>query len=327
MSIKQFYKDNISKDTTTNNSDFKLFQYNDNILVGFDSDRNLCVVVLSNCDNRNVIHQRTKMISVECNRPVKYQIDGREEKHIVHVLSLKSSSEKDREIFLELVYVMLKDGDVSDEDILDIFRTLTDFFANNREPSDNELTGLYAELDSIEHFQSALDWAKYWQSRDRLKFDVSFSDSVKGEIKATTKSFRVHHFKHEQLISAIYEIFIISYMFRYDDEGDSLLDLITRVKPLVMNHPKKLLRLNLFIKNTPEERLLDIKFNRQYTEDKRKIYKASDVPKFGEATPDGVANAEYDCSLDNVPTIQEDIFVRYIQNVLSESEDENGETI
>lgn len=63
------------------------------------------------------------------------------------------------------------------------------------------------------------------------------------------------------------------------------------------------------LKNVEESRLKHLRFNRAYTEANRHIYRAADIPKFRENTPRGVANAEYDCVLDNVEFIEDDLFI------------------
>ena len=58
----------------------------------------------------------------------------------------------------------------------------------------------------------------------------SISEKLKLEIKSTTKNSRTHHFRHEQLMTELYNIYVLSYMFRYDDEGLSLWELILESK-------------------------------------------------------------------------------------------------
>lgn len=41
-----------------------------------------------------------------------------------------------------------------------------------------------------------------------MKFDFSISEKVKLEVKATVKNIRTHHFRHEQLMTEVYDIFV-----------------------------------------------------------------------------------------------------------------------
>ena len=111
-------------------------------------------------------------------------------------------------------------------------------------------------------------------------------------------------------------------MLRFDDEGLSLYDLIHEVKPLLAHSPKKLLRIDRVLKNVSEDRLREIKFSPEFTKEKRHFYRASSIPKFSETTPDGVANAEYDCNLDNLPFMQDEEFIIMVQDELAKEEKE-----
>jgi hypothetical protein len=139
---------------------------------------------------------------------------------------------------------------------------------------------------------------------------------VKIEIKSTTKNERKHHFKHEQLAYETYDIFVVSYMLRPDDEGISLFDLIETVKPLIMGDPRRLMTLEKYLKNTSEQRLRQCKFNEQLAIDRRRIYMAQDIPRFSEQSPAGLTNAEYDCNLESANSIDENEFITRIQTYL-----------
>jgi hypothetical protein len=249
-------------------------------------------------------------------------VSGEKKSALVHIVRCLSQKEKEKILFLELLDSIIN-NELSDEEIIDAFHTLSDFFKDRTEPSDNELMGLYAELDAMISF-SSLHLEKYWQSQDRMKFDFSITDSLKIEVKATTKPLRTHHFRHEQLVTDLYDILILSYMLRYDDEGVSLLDMIDQVKPLLLHNPKKLMRIDRVLKNVSEERLNSIRFNPDYTREKRHFYSANAIPKFPESTPDGVANAEYDCSLDNIRFVS-DVEVFELINKVLEEESSNGQ--
>lgn len=300
-------------------SDFRLFQLRSGFSIGFDADENLCVVIGSSNASQSPLLQRTKLLSIECNRHLIYLIDGKSEEKLVHIVRCFSKCERDKEIFLELINATIPES-VSEEEVMEVFRTLSQFFANKEEPSDSELIGLYAELEAIKTFSSKINLSDYWQSNDRMKFDFSFSDFLKLEVKATTKDFRTHHFRHEQLVTDMYKIIVLSYMLRFDDAGESLYDLMLKIKPLFINNPQKLLRIDRILKDVSEERLKGFKFSPEYTKEKRHFYLASAIPRFEGETPDGVANAEYDCSLENIPILQDDDFISIVQDELSKEE-------
>ena len=238
-------------------------------------------------------------------------------RHIVHIIRCLSELPREKYLFLELATVLIHESGESEEAIMETFNTLRTFFNDKKELSDNELIGLYAELYTIYSFHESLEIEKYWQSRDRMKFDFSISEKVKLEVKATVKNTRTHHFRHEQLMTEVYNIFVLSYLLRYDDEGLSLYDLLLLCKEFMSKDARKLMRLNYVLKNVGEDRLKYMRFNRAYTDANRHIYRAEDIPKFNQNTPRGVANAEYDCILDNVQFVEDTLFIDIARSTLA----------
>ena len=172
MNIVDFYHELVKGNS--NGSDFRLFTYKDGLSIGFDSDGHLCAVITSSNKAMNPLMQRTKMISVECNTPIHYVFDDGEQNAVVHIVRSYADNSKDNEIFLELVNAMINKEETSDEEILETFRTLSSFFADRSEPSDLELFGLYAEVETILKYRS-LQLENYWQTKDKMKFDFSIS--------------------------------------------------------------------------------------------------------------------------------------------------------
>lgn len=310
------YFDSSSKIT----NDFSLVECTDGIMIGIDKNSKLSVVIKSKNPHCFPIMQKTRNMSIECNMKVTYTLGNQVYKDNVHIIRCLEDHDKEKQLFLELVDVLIREGDNSQESIMETFNTLKSFFSDKKEISDNELIGLYAELYTICHFHEKLNIENFWQSRDRMKFDFSISDKVKLEVKATTKNTRTHHFRHEQLMTELYDIYVLSFMLRYDDEGLPLFDLIEKSKEVLILDSRKLIKINTVIKNTSEERLKNLKFNNDYTISNMHFYKATDIPKFNQFTPSGVSNAEYDCVLDNVKYFQENEFVTLVINTIGEKD-------
>lgn len=315
MEIIDFFKTNF--DIIENNSDYKIAEYKKNFFVGIDKERNVVIVLKPSTQNGRPYNLATKALTLECNAKVSFSTKKEE---TVHILKCLLTTTKEKQIFLEISKLFIND-DYSDKYVIETFNTLQVFFSNRKELSDNELTGFYAELYTIYKFHELINIEQYWQSKDRLKFDFSFSEKVKLEIKSTTKDIRQHHFLHEQLNSNYFEIFILSYKFRYDDTGLSLYELINLVKPILLNLKELYMRLTYLEKNTSIERLKEIKYNQIYTEENMHFYKSCDIPKFKEETPPGVSKAEYDCSLENIPSIGTKDFIDRIIPFTGEKND------
>lgn len=299
--------------------DFSLVKYTDNVFIGCDKSGNCSMVVNSSVPNHNQIMQKTKMLSLECNISVTYELYEETITSTVHVLKCYSREVDEISLFLELSILFVLEGDYSEQHLLSVFKTMVDFFSNKNEPSDIELQGLFAELYAIKKFHNNIKLGDYWQSRDKLKFDFSLSDNLKIEIKSTTKPERVHHFKHEQLTTNLYDIYIISFLLRYDDKGLSLFDLLIEMKSYYRDDPKRLIKILNVLKNTSKSRLLSTKFDQNYIDEKMKVFRAKDVPKFKQSTPNGVFNAEYDCSLENVKEMDLTVFINILKYELSKS--------
>lgn len=285
-------------------NDFSLVMCENDIMIGLDKEAHVSVVVKSS-GKRSPIILKTQNMSIECNINVSYTLNGNIYSDIVHILRCLSDSKKEKDLFIELSTVLLANNDKSEESIMDTFNILKTFFSNKKTLSDNELIGLYAELYTICKYHSSLNIEKYWQTRDKMKFDFSISEKIKLEIKATTKNSRTHHFRHEQLMTELYDVYVLSYILRYDDEGLPLYDLIIKSKEYLSYDPRKLLKINQVLKNVSEERLQNLRFNQDFTDANMHFYRAADIPKFNQNTPPGVVNAEYDSVMDNVNYINE----------------------
>lgn len=294
MEILDFFKSNF--ESISNGSGYKIAEFAKNFYIGIDKESHIVIVIKSDSKNGRPYNISTKALSLECNVRVSFSNGFLEN---VHILKCLLQNKKEKEIFLEVAKLFINDS-YSDTYVIDTFNTLQNFFANKNELSDNELTGFYAEFYTIYKFHDLLNIEKYWQSKDRLKFDFSFSETLKLEIKSTTRENRIHHFKHEQLNSKYFDIYVLSYLFRYDDEGLSLYDLMDKIKPILAGNKELCLRLNYVEKNTSIDRLKNLKYNSIYTNEQMRFYSAKDIPKFKEQTPVGVSKAEYDCSLENV---------------------------
>ena len=249
---------------------------------------------------------------------VQFEVDDVEEKTIAHIIRCYCATPKERDIFLELcpLFETASLSDNQEDALLEIVTILTSFFADSIEPSDNELQGLYAELYTIWTYRNLVNLGIYWQSRQKMTFDFSLTDDIKIEIKSTIKNERKHHFRHEQLMEDPYKVYVVSYLMRQDDEGLSLYDLINMIKPYISHDPRKMLAINRFIKNTSEDRLKEFRFNEAFLEQRKRVYRASDIPKFKESTPDGVSNTEYDCNLDVAKSIDDSIFESEIKSII-----------
>lgn len=312
MSIVEVFNNTFTTKKDFNGADLILVDYDGSILVGISKDNATVVAIKSENPRQGMVARRTALISVECNMYLSYKVGSTVKSDVFHIIKCYSTDGEEVNLFLETALLLIAEGDSTKESIINTFQTLASFFENKHEPSDNELNGLYAELFAIKEFHDELKLGDYWQSKDRLKFDFSITDKVKVEVKSTVKSSRTHHFKHDQLDSDLYKIFILSFMLRHDDNGLSLLELINICKPLLEGDSNKVIRLNRVLKNVDRNRLANISFEEDLTRRNMHIIRGENVPKFSESKPEGVANAEYDCDLEGVDSISSKEFTEEI---------------
>jgi hypothetical protein len=140
----------------------------------------------------------------------------------------------------------------------------------------------------------------FWQSQDRMKFDFSLSDSKKIEVKTTTSDTRKHKFRHEQLVSDIYDTWIVSLLLRKDDKGLSLYELTNTIKNSCPGNLNLHTRISLMLSNYTVEELSSIRFNSEYITQNISFYRTIDIPKFKDKQPVGVTNTEYDSDLTSI---------------------------
>ena len=127
------------------------------------------------------------------------------------------------------------------------------------------------------------------------------------------KPTRVHHFKHDQLLSELYDIKIVSVMFRKSDFGLSLQELVDKIRDKYVDNFILLMHVETAIANVDKDMLYGIKYDEIYLKENLRYFDAKNVPHFNEKTPEGVFNAEYDCCLDTVPTFAEEELINWIK--------------
>lgn len=271
-------------------------------LYGKDSDNNIVFMLPSTSPKLAVLQQETRALSFTFNKRCLLDIEGNIEHAIMHSIVCKERDLDKVEAFIRLTYAFSFSEAGNDQYFLaKLFSAMSNLFATEKSPSDIELQGLYAELYVILYLKkNGVDIANNWQSKNKMKFDFSFTAQKRLEIKSTIKPDRVHHFKHEQLLNQLYDIKVVSMQLQKNDCGVSLLDLINQIRYEYSNNFALLLRIDSVISNIDNRIAENLKYDDTYSKQHIKFYDAEVIPHFNEQTPEGVFNAEYDCVLDNV---------------------------
>lgn len=290
---------------------------NNSCYFGKDNDNNVVFIIPSKTPKLASIYQETKSLRFAFNKKCTFKSDSEEKTQVVHLLICKEKNEDQILAFIRLTRAFAQGERDNDQLYLSkLFSTISSLFDRKRQVSEIELQGLYTELYVILHlYKAGCDLSKYWQSKNMMKFDFSISESKRLEIKSTTKTSRSHHFNHDQLLSELYDIRIVSIMLQKNDRGESLGELIEQIRDKFADNYALLVHIESTISQIDDEELYRIKYDSTYTRTNMQFYDAKDVPHFNQKTPDGVFNAEYDCTLDTSPTINERDMITWLTEV------------
>lgn len=286
----------------------------DTCYFGRDQDENAVFMIPSTLESVPPLHQKTTSLGFFFNRKCSFELNGEEITKVVHILTCK---EKDKErvmAFIRLTRAFAQtDRDNDQLYLAKLFSSISALFDKQKEIADIELQGLFAELYTILHFYKiGCDISKCWQSRNMMKFDFTLSEKKRIEIKSTLMSSRTHHFKHDQLLSELYDIRVVSIMLRKSDIGMSLGDLIEEINEVYSTQYPLLMHIEAIVSHIDKDRLYEVKYDSTYTKINLRYYDALNIPHFNEKTPDGVFNAEYDCTLDTAIDVAETDMISWI---------------
>lgn len=288
------------------------------VYCGYDENNYFFIAIESNDNTTETYNQITRELEFRYNITCKVTINEVHKVGKFHILICKTLDKKHLDIFKRLIssFVLNEDYHNSDK-ISDLFSSFLSLFSKplNRDYKDFE--GFFTELYFILYmYKQGLNVSKYWQTKEKMKFDFNFSEVCKLDIKSTSKPNRIHHFLHEQLASEIYDIRIVSFKVRTSDQGLSINDLITRVREVLLLplHVEKYI--NNYISNTVNvEELDNLKFDEPFLLDNIRFYNANSIPKFDCKQPNGVTKTEYDSDLTFAESTELTEIVNWIKNI------------
>ena len=268
---------------------------------GKDSDGCVVFMLLSKSPKVPSVNQETKSLRFIFNQKCVFNCNQKEEKNTMHILTCKEKDKEKLMAFIRLTKSFSSTETGQDQYYLaKLFSSISALFDKQRWVSEIEVQGLFAELYTILYLNNnGCDISKYWQSRNKMKFDFSLGDTKRMEIKSTLKNERIHHFRHDQLLDELYDIRIVSILLRKSDIGVSLSDVVDQIRLLYANNFSLMLHIESTVSQIDEDLLNDVKYDIPYLESNIRFYDAKRIPHFNEKTPEGVFNAEYDCILDN----------------------------
>ena len=286
------------------------FENFNDVYIGVDENGYTFISIESHDCINDCYIQKTKKLLFKYNVFCTIKINNESKSTKLHILTCTSLEQKHIINFKRLISAFIKTEEYNmSAKISDLFSVFLTMFSIPKNRTYEDFEGFFSELYFMYHMRmNGLDISSYWQSKAKMKFDFTFSNQMKLDVKSTSRLNRIHHFKHEQLASDIYDIRIVSLLIRKADRGLSINDLINRILeigPLPLSAEKII---QSYISNTENDTELDeLKFDEQYILSNIKFYDADIIPKFNCKQPNGVTRTEYDSDLTNCNaiTIQE----------------------
>lgn len=281
---------------------------------GKDENDNVVFLIKSESKDRITNFQETKSLVFIYNKECSFKINEKLDFERVHILICKSKDYNIIQTFIRLAEMFsIETKTYIDLDYLRFFNSLVYLFDKEKNISEIEAQGVFAELLVIKHFYiSKCNILEFWQSKSKMKFDFMVNEKKRIEIKSTLKNTRVHHFKHDQLLSNDYDIVVISTMLQRSDSGISISELADNLKELFPYH----YNLNIFIEThlskLTYEMLNNIRYDEVYFKRKLKIFNAKKIPKIENDISQGIFNIEYDVVMDNIEDMTFDIFKKWL---------------
>lgn len=294
---------------------YEVFAVDESCYFGKDKDNNVVFMIPSLTVRIAPVYQETRSLRFAFNKKCTFCNEKNVESKVVHLLTCKEKDDDKIMAFIRLTKAFAQNDRDNDQYYLArLFSSISALFDKERKVSEIELQGLFAELYTILYFsKKSCEISRFWQSRNKMKFDFSISEKKRIEIKSTLKTSRTHHFKHDQLLSEIYDIYIISFMLRKSDFGVSLENLVDAIRETYSDNYALLMHIETSLAYVDKDMLREIKYDELYLKENLKYFDAKDIPHFNEKMPDGVFNAEYDCCLDTSPTVSEEFLISWIK--------------
>lgn len=297
-------------------NDYLVFQVEQsNQYFGRDADGNVIFMMKSSLPQITPVHQETKSLRFVFNKKCVLHFEGKTNVEVMHVLTCKNNELEKIMAFIRLTKSFSTDDTKFDQYYLaKLFSAISALFDKQRQVSESEMQGLFAELYVILYLRNiGCDIAQYWQSYNKMKFDFSLDAQRRLEIKSTLKVERIHHFRHEQLLSNLYDIKIVSVMLRKNDCGISLGNVVEKIRTLYSNNFALILHIENTVSQVDDNLLYSIRYDQTYLKNNIRFYDATDIPHFNEKSPDGIFNAEYDCQLDTAKDLSQERLVSWIK--------------
>lgn len=286
-------------------------EFSDRLFFGKDKENNIICAKL-NTTKELAFSMTTKAIELYQNYHFILQTETEEISGNYDMIILKNTFVDTKSTFVNLCLNFYNED--SDRSIIELTNDLIEMYKIISIKDSMFEQGLWAELFSIMYIKNNYDIniSKYWHNNNYNKYDFSFNENTKLEVKSTTKEFREHRFSHEQIYTN-YDVIISSVKVRKDDNGYTVFDLYAQVEELFESRYDLLTKIEKELKKVDKNNL--DKYDFDYSIQNIKFYLNKETPHFDKPEPDGVHSTEYTVVLENIKEITNDKLIKLLGNL------------
>ncbi len=288
---------------TFENEGYYVKEFSDELYFGKDKDNNI-ICAKMNSSKEQAFSLKTKAIELFQNYHFILKTDDEEVSANFDMLVLKNNFIDTKDTFVKLCLNFYNQD--SDKGIIELTYDLIEMYKMTLPGDHYSEQGLWGELFTILYLKKYYDIniANYWHNDNYNKYDFSFNEHYKLEVKSTTKENREHRFSHEQLYTD-YDILISSVQMRKDDNGYSVFDMYKEVEELFASKYELLIKIEKVLSKIDKNNV--IRYDFEYATNNIKFYLNKEIPHFDSVEPDGVHGTEYTVVLDNEEDLGENI--------------------
>jgi len=145
------------------------------------------------------------------------------------------------------------------------------------------------------------------------KHDIEITNSLKIEVKTTTKETRTHRFSHNQIYDNFYDIYVSSVMLFRTEKGISLYDLFIEILNITDNYEARFSLYKLMNFCGVNNMNQGIVFSKDNSIKSIKIINSLDLPKINNDIPHGISNVSYDVYCDLAKQQSIGNFVKFLK--------------
>lgn len=291
-----------------NNEGYYVKEFSDDLFFGKDKDGN-CVCVKVNNTKEQPFSLKTNSIELYQNYHFILQSEDKVLNNNYDMIILKNKYADTRKTFINLCLNFYSSDD--ERSIIDLTEDLIELYKTVKNNDSQAEQGLWAEFFTIDYLYRKynINIAEHWHNDNFNKYDFSFSETLKLEVKSTIKEIREHRFSHEQVYTN-YDVIISSILMRKDDNGVTIMDLYDRVSLLFASKYDLLSKIEKELVKYDIDKLT--RYDYEYASNSIAFYLNKNSPHFDNPEPEGIHGTEYTIVFENVDQLSENTIREFL---------------